>query len=228
MNVRTLASPTTSVATLPRVNLLPPEIAEARRMRQVKLGLGLAVLGSVAVVGVLYTNAAASAADARHQRDQAIEQQTLLQSKVNSLHDVTDTYNRVTAAKSTLDLAMGQEVRWSTYLGDLSLSIPDNVWLTGIVMAQTAPVAATTASTVNLLPAGVVPIGTVTFSGVALSHDDVASWLESLAKQKGFANPYFTSATENLIGGQKVDDYTSTVQITTAALSNRYASGKDL
>ena len=43
-------------------------------------------------------------------------------------------------------------------------------------------------------------IGTVTVSGVGFSHDDVAVWLESLAGQKGYANPYFSSSTESLIG----------------------------
>ena len=35
---------------------------------------------------------------------------------------------------------------------------------------------------------------------VGFKHDDVAVWLESLAKQKGYVNPYFSSSTEALIG----------------------------
>ena len=54
-------------------------------------------------------------------------------------------------------------------------------------------------------------IGTVTFSGVGFNHDDVAVWLESLAKQKGYANPYFSTSTEALIGTRTTVNFASTV-----------------
>ena len=65
-------------------------------------------------------------------------------------------------------------------------------------------------------------IGTVTFTGVALTHDDVATWLESLASENGFANPYFSNSTEAKIGDQKVVNFSSTVDLTPDAHSGRY------
>ncbi len=64
----------------------------------------------------------------------------------------------------------------------------------------------------------------MTFTGVGFAHDDVAVWLESLAKQKGYANPYFANSTEALIGTRKVVNFTSTTTLTSAALSGRYTA----
>ena len=134
-------------------------------------------------------------------------------------------YAQAAAAEAQLTLAMGQEVRYSQLLNDLSLSVPENVWVKNITFAQgdpaVAPVAAGTA-----LP-GVEPgIGTVTFSGVGFSHDDVATWLDSLATQKSYADPYFSNSTETLIGTKTAVDFNSTTTLTSAALSGRYTAPK--
>ena len=42
--------------------------------------------------------------------------------------------------------------------------------------------------------------GTVTFQGKGYTHNDVAAWLDSLAKQTGYDQPYFTESTEEQIG----------------------------
>jgi hypothetical protein len=55
-----------------------------------------------------------------------------------------------------------------------------------------------------------------------MQHDDVAVWLESLAKQKGYTSAYFNSSTEKEIGSTKVVDFSSTVVVTREALSGRY------
>ena len=67
-------------------------------------------------------------------------------------------------------------------------------------------------------------IGTVTFTGVGFKHDDVAVWLDSLAKQKGYVNPYFTSSTKALLGNRSTVNFTSTVTMTADALSGRYTT----
>ena len=51
----------TGFGTLPRVNLLPPEIGEARRFRRIQYGLGGGLALSAGVVALLYVAAAGSA-----------------------------------------------------------------------------------------------------------------------------------------------------------------------
>ena len=52
---------------------------------------------------------------------------------------------------------------------------------------------------------------------------EVAGWLDTLAKVKGFANPYLsTSQLTDGGNGQSYIKYTVTVQLTSEALSHRY------
>ena len=64
----------------------------------------------------------------------------------------------------------------------------------------------------------------MTFTGVGYSHEDVAVWLESLAKQKGYTDPYFTSSTEVLVAERKAVDFSSAVTLTSDALSEKYTA----
>jgi Tfp pilus assembly protein PilN len=201
---------------LPRVNLLPPEIAEAARFRKVQMGLGGGLLATLGVVALLYVGASSAVSDA--QTDLASSQATGAQLQAQSAEyaDVTAVYARAAAAEAMLTQAMGEEVRFSQFLNDLSLTTPENVWLTDVSFAQ-APVEPALGTTEP-------GIGTVTFTGTGFSHEDVAVWLESLAGQSGYTNPYFSNSTEKLIGTRTVVDFASTVTLTPEALSGRYTA----
>jgi Tfp pilus assembly protein PilN len=205
----------------PSVNLMPAEIAEAARFRRFQLCMGAAVVGAIVVVGALYVHGHSAVSDANAQIAQAQQEQATVQTELTSLNGVSAVYAQVAAKEGMLQQAMGGEVDWSTYLSDLSLRVPDNVWLSNLQATQTdtgltAPVAPAAGT---LTPTG---IGTITFSGVAFSHDDVATWLDVLAKEKGFANAYFSNSTKATIGKKPVVNFTSSVDVTDQARSNRF------
>lgn len=210
-------------ARLPRVNLLPPEIAEGQKLRKVQLGLGVAVLGSAAVMGVLFVSASHSVTSAQTSLDTANATTTDLQAKISRLGDVTAKQAKLQAAQAQLTSAMGDEVRYSFLLKDLSLSVPSNVWLKSLnfTAASTTPTSAAAA-------AATPSVARLTVNGVGYSHDDVALWLEALAGQqnakgqKTYANPYFTNSTETLIGQRTTVNFSSTADLTVSALSGRY------
>lgn len=210
----------TTTAAMPRVNLLPPEIAEKAGLRKAQVAMAATGLAAVAVVGVLYVNQTAQVSRAQAAKTRATEQSAKLRTELNGLQGVRDLQNQVDVASATLTSAMASEVLWSRYLHDMTLTIPENVWLNSFTAVVNGPTAAPAGSAV--LDPG---LGTVTINGSALTHDDVAAWLESLAKQKGYANPYFTNSVEKLIGDRVVVDYASTVNLTPAALSGRYSKG---
>ena len=209
----------TGVPVLPRVNLLPPEIAEAARMQRITYGLGGGLLCVVGVVALLYVAASSAVSEANTEVETATAQNTALRAETAKYADVQAVYGRAAAAQTMLTTAMGEEVRYSQYLNDLSLRVPENVWVKNVTFAQVPPAAAAGAAVGTAAAPG---IGTVTFTGVGFKHDDVAVWLESLAKQKGYANPYFTNSTRTLLGNRKVVNFTSTVSMTSGALSGRY------
>ena len=210
---------TTGVVTttsLPSVNLMPAEIAEAARFRRFQLAMGATVVAAVAIVGALYVHDKSAVNSAQSQLTEAQNAHAAAQQSLDSLKSVSDIYNQVAAKQAMVAQAMGSEVDWSTYLSDLSLRIPDNVWLTNLNVTQNDAAAPAAPGAV---PTG---IGTITFSGVAYSHDDVATWLDMLAKEKGFANAYFSNSTKTKIGDKTVVNFTSSVDVTDAAKSGRF------
>jgi Tfp pilus assembly protein PilN len=204
------------VFVLPSVNLLPPELAEQARLRRLKVVLAGGLVATVGVVGALYAGAVSDVAGATAEVAAVTERSSDLQRETRALGHVDEVYRSAEQAEARLAAAMGQEVRFSQFLDDLSKDVPEHVWLTDITFTQTAPDAAD----------GGPGIGTVTFTGVGFRHDDVAAWLESLAEQKGFADPYVTDSTAGLIGGRKTVSFTSSVTLTADALSGRYTASE--
>jgi len=206
---------------MPSVNLLPAEIAEAARFRRLQFAMGAAVLGAVVVVGALYTHNHSKVGSAQAQLDSAKAQYVAAQGELAKLSSVQDVYNQVAQKQAMVQQAMGQEIDWSNYLSDLSLRIPDNVWLSSVQATETNTGlgSAVAAPTGSLTPTG---IGQITFSGIAFSHDDVATWLDMLAKEKGFANAYFSNSTKGTIGSKNIVNYSSSVVVTDDAKSGRF------
>jgi Tfp pilus assembly protein PilN len=208
-------------AAVAKVNLLPPEIDEKRKERRVQAGLAGAVAATVGVVAVLYMGQVSALSSAND--DLATERATgsRLTSQEKTLQNVRDIYASADAKKALLDRATGAKVLYSSFLTDLSLSIPDNVWLTNVTFDESLPVLGSGTKTAKAAKTPTVGIGTVNFSGVAFDHDDVAAFLEALAKQSGYANAYFTSSTEELIGTRKVFTFQASVVLTDAALASK-------
>lgn len=211
----------TGAVLLPRVNLLPPEILEAARFRRVQRGLGAAVLVAVVAVGVLYAGAAATVSDEQTRLDAATSEQQALSREAATYREVTALNNRTAAAEAMLVQAMGPEVRYSRFLNDLAVTVPEHVWVTSATFTQPAAPAGAAAGA-----AAAGSIGTVSIAGVAYDHDDVAVWLETLAAQKGYAEPSLQNATEAYIGTRKVVNWATSVVLTADALSGRYPTTK--
>ncbi len=211
-------APVLDALVLPRVNLLPPELAELARLQRLKLVLAGGLVATVGVVGALYLSAASDVADATAEVAAVTARAGALQASTRELGHVDEVYRSADQAAARLNAAMGEEVRFSQFLDDLSKTVPEHVWLTDITFTQTPATAA------GATPTGTAGIGTVTFTGVGFRHDDVAAWLESLAAQKGFADPYVTDSTAGKIGDRRTVSFTSSVTLTADALSGRYTA----
>jgi Tfp pilus assembly protein PilN len=215
---------TSTTTAAPRVNLLPPEIAEHSKLRKAQFAMVGTGLAAVAVVGVMYTQQSAKVGDAQQQKVAAEAAHVRLTAEKAKLQSVSDTYAQVDQAKVTLAGAMHDEILWSGYLHDLTLTIPENVWLTNM----TAKLENKPPLTGNNAPVLDPGLGSVTFTGRALAQSDVAAWLESVSKEKGYTDPYFSQSVEALIGNVPVMNFTSTVTLTEKSLSTRYTTPKGL
>lgn len=210
---------------IPRVNLLPPEILEARRFKRTQGILGACVIAAVVLLGGVYYLSQQRADAAGQELATAQARTTVLQAEQAEYAEVPRVLAQVESAQLAREIAMGTDVLWYRYLNDLALSYPAEVWLGDLTASVAGPGGVTGAAAVPVAgsnPLATPGIGTITFTGTALAHPDIASWLDVLAGTPGFADPSFSSSTRSEIDGNDVVQFTSQAVVTGDALSGRY------
>jgi Tfp pilus assembly protein PilN len=211
-------------APVPKVNLLPPEIVEDRRLTRLKkvLGGGLLVVVAACAGGVAWAQAGVSAAqedlDAAHARGALLQQEQAKYAQVPRILGLMDD------AAADRERAMTDDILWYGFLSDLSLTTPRGVSLQSLEMTLDDGTSSPPSSD-PLTPAG---IGHVTFSGKAQHFPDVAAWLEAVATLHGLDGSALQTATRGSNGttsgttGGNGITFTSTIQVTSNALTHRY------
>jgi Tfp pilus assembly protein PilN len=212
-----------TLANMPRVNLLPPEIRENQRLRRVQLVLALGVVLTLAGVGLLYVNGQSGVSSAKNALANQQQKQTALQAKLNSLQYVTQIKAAGDSAEAALTQATATEVHWSEYLSDLSLTVPHDVWLTSVSFTEAVPAGSLLTAAQAPATVGSMQIAatTLTTNAPGASHNGVADWLDAAVKEKGFADVWFTGSQEAFIGPKRVATFTSSLNLTSDALTKR-------
>jgi Tfp pilus assembly protein PilN len=194
-----------------RINLLPPEFVERRRSRQ---RLAATVIAAVALIAVLVAVFLFEDMKlARDRRALATQLQTndQLSAQVAELADFQRLQAELRRKTELLSSLTETEVRWSVVLADISLVIPQDVWLTnftGNVGAQSGtPTASAAASS----------LGQIQMTGATFSHLDVAKWLIRLGQVDAFLFPYMSLSAKAKINTTNVVNFNSTVQLSDAA-----------
>jgi Tfp pilus assembly protein PilN len=219
-------------APVPRVNLLPAEILEARRFRRMQglLGAAVTLTLALAVLAVWWSQRAVSDAE---EELAAVQARTAeLQKQEQEYADVPKTIAEVEAAQEARAYVMANDILWNRYLGDLMSRKPDDVTFDSVTLTVSAPVAVTD-SAGGAAPGGAAAaenplveggIGTVTMEGDAETYHDVAAWLDFLSELDGFGTSTLSTAVASEGTGGETDGvtYNSGVAITEPALSRRY------
>lgn len=209
---------------VPKVNLLPAEIGMKRAQQRSYVAMGVIVVAAVGAVGFLYTAQVSRVSKATQELKAVQSEQTTLNAQRQDLVYVDAIYATVDANEALLRQAVERRIKWSRNLHDLGLRLPESVWLQQISIAQNmnAGPAGGAAGTKVLPDAG---LGTVTFTGRAFTHNDVASALDALAKIKAYGNPYFMvselkvpTPEGRLAGDRNYVDWSGKVVLTPAAL----------
>jgi Tfp pilus assembly protein PilN len=211
------------VVVMPSVNLLPPEIGERKALLLMRVRVGsVALLAAAAVFGG-YTWASNGVSSAQTDLNAASSQTVTLQHQMAKYSDVTTTKAAADASRAALAKALGNDVKWSSYMNDLSITLPGNVWLGNVSFTETPPAtpAAGAAKPAAASAAG-TGIGTISIQGNALTYADVAVWLETMAKEKGFSDVWLSSGATTKIGTEDWVAFSGTATLTADALSHRY------
>jgi Tfp pilus assembly protein PilN len=204
-----------AVAPLPRVNLLPAEIREVTRLRALQAGLAGGVLTATALVALVAVDAVADAQTARDELVAAQAASVAVQAQVTELEYVRDVYTKVETTEASVTAARAAEISWAHLLNDLSLTTPEGVWI------ETVTVAPGGAATGDPAAAGSPrSYGTITYTGRGRTHDDVATWLETLAGQPGLADATFTTSAQDATRAVPTVTFSSTATVTAEALAS--------
>lgn len=184
-----------------RINLLPAEVGEKNRQRQVWI---YAIIGLVALVAVLAVITVAREAQAKNVRNQANKQEQKvkeLEMKARELEYLDDLQRNFDNQKKVVQSVWLNEVSWPKVLQEIAATMPDGVYLTSFKGAvdpeagKKAPAAKPVGGGASKPPASSSPapkssgggkelkvsdktaIGTVQIAATGKSHRDVANWL---------------------------------------------------
>ena len=218
----------TRLAQMPRVNLLPPEIAAAAQLKRLQVLLAALLLAVMALVVFVFLVISGQVGGAEEELATAEAEGTALAADVATYAEVPEVLAEVDTAQANLVTAMTPEIRWSFYLNDLSLTIPNStrlVSMTAVNEAAAAQLSGTVVGTGGVpTTLGEASMGSVTFSGRSTTFDAVAAWLQSLAKQKGYIEP----TVQSVVKADQADaagnfyDVESSTQLSLEAASERF------
>ena len=163
---------------------------------------------------------------------------SIFYTQLQGFHDFQSARSDLSDAQKQLDLAMGGEVRWSSLINDISLTLPTGTALTEFkgsingmspTIAAAASSKATVASAGSNTPVSILGnsgIGLITYSGEAANYADVASFLDVISKQHTMLDPYPNSIQINNAAAQSGSTqgltFSATVTINDKALSHRF------
>jgi Tfp pilus assembly protein PilN len=199
-----------------QINLLPPEIAQRRRARQILLMVGMAGAGLLVILVLVFLIQTARLAGERNKLTEAKKQNAALQVQVDNLSQFAQLQSTLKTKETLLGTLTRNEVRWSVLLNDISVVIPSDVWLTNFTGNALGGTNA---------PAAGAPLGTLTFNGNTFTHLDVAKWLSRLAGVREFLSPYLSLSSKSGTGLAELVNFNSTVQLSDAALRRNQVGG---
>jgi Tfp pilus assembly protein PilN len=203
------AGPAVGVPLMRAFNLLPKEDVREKQARPTpaKLILVAVAVVLIAALGLGFAFVNARLADREEQRDAAqaeldglLAKQAALAGedaeKAQALNAVEQEKAARTAALST---ALGPRIAWDRILRDISLVVPEDVWLQGILAGPTTAVATGAAA------AG-TPAGThiLTINGTTRSQDGVAHFLSRLEVLPEFSEVTLIGSNRTEVGDELV------------------------
>ena len=198
-----------------RINLLPPEIRERQRARRrvvAVVAVGLVVL---LLLGGFYLLQLMRLNDLRDDLEAQQARNNELRAQIAELQDVAALQQQLADSQQLLADLLANQVYWSGILRDISLVIPGETWLNGLTGTL---LGAEEGTEVEAAP-GLV--GSISFTGFAFDHRDVALWLSRLEDVRGFINPWLATSTKTLIEETEVVNFTNSVDLSEQSLARR-------
>lgn len=205
---------------LPRVNLLPPEVREAREFKRSQGLLAGALAGVVVLLGAGY---GLSVWDANRAADDlAAEQVTTAQlnTEKGKYSRVTEVMNQAAAVSSARQSSMATDVLWAQQIDQIVTEMPADMSFAKLTMTFDTMVSPSSDPLAD--PSSV---GTITVDAIGKNHTTAAAWLEAEKAHPGYVDAYLTGSIYADESGTAVTRYTTTMRFTPDIFSGRYQPG---
>jgi Tfp pilus assembly protein PilN len=203
-----------------RANLLPPEIADKRRLRLLKRrsGLGLALL--VVVLLVWYVFVVLQTTTTRSDLSSAQHKGRSLLSQEQQYGPVVSAQTQSAAIRTELAQLMVGDVDWTAMLKSLQSGAPSGVKITTVTASMQQSASSTVSGLGVLNQTGQLPVGTLTIGGTAPDKNSVAAFVDRLTKIRGLAAPFPASVN----GDKGTVTFSANVIITNSVLGGRFTT----
>jgi Tfp pilus assembly protein PilN len=202
------------------INLLPSEVKQRQRTRRSTVLVAVAGAAVVALLVFLWFLQGIHLSDTNSKLAEQQQTNSRLQGEISKLHRFEEIRNNLEARRKLLRQTLAGTVEWSGVLHDLSLTVPDQMWLTSITGQLTTPTSGAVPATAPGTTGATNLVGSIQFQGDALDKETVALWLTKLEAVKGWVNAWFSQAQEQDMGGTTVVSVNSSIDLTKRATKN--------
>lgn len=194
-----------------RINLLPREVLERRKAEQrlalMILGLVLMVGALALVFGVNYVRLSQEQANLEIIRT---ENQNV-QARIKKIEDFAANKSAVEARESVVSAAVAGKYGWSRFLNNLSLIVPNEVWLTSLSVSKD----------------GAVSISGSAYAGSASSgigFEPVSKWLIHFAEMNDIGDIWLSSSAKSTAGAATTGPALGSAETTSSTVTVTFAT----
>jgi hypothetical protein len=199
-------------------DLLPMEVFVSRRTRRIGRYAGFALVVVAVLLALWYGMEILRTTAAQTERDETLESVQGLKRQQTKFDELVKTQTQAKAINAQLTAIMSNDMLWGELVSSMIAVAPDDIELSG-VSANVPAAGMTTATNTNIIgPPSVKVLGTLTVNGVGPRKDVIALYVDALDTVPGLGNAFLMSAAE----GDEGFEFAVRVDITTAALDNRY------
>jgi hypothetical protein len=198
-------------------DLTPPELISARRLRELRKLIGIALAGVLVLCVLAFVWASRQASAAGDDADRAAATTVQLQASVNKYSGITKIENEVKGITAQVQTAMKSDVDSRALLAEIRRALPADMGIQNLsVDLSAATTAAAMSDTLDL--SGHLKIGTATIGGAARHIDDLPTFVDHLSALTGVTN---VVPKTNQAGANGVQ-FSVTMDLTDALYSHHY------
>jgi Tfp pilus assembly protein PilN len=179
-----------------RIDLIPPEVVEKHQSRRIIMVMVVVFAAIFGIALAVYLITLAQALMATNRVDIIKQENVTVQGYTQKLKPYQDRKKALDERQLIIDKMTADQVKWSGILNDISMVVPNDIWLRGIKIDMTEILAAKDATSAAKV---VAPKPPITIVGYAFNHAAVARWLVHLNEVNQFRGVWLDYATEQTL-----------------------------